>query len=328
MLQKPDELNPEAPVLDQNLIEAKAYKDVTYKILSDKCVEFTKELAQKFITMQSFEGERVLRDAHVEFLLTEAKKGTFLIHLATLISAHCRWDNSERRLNGQHTCWMREYMSDAWSPMIRVLRYEVDTQDDFRKLYSAIDRGAPRTKGHVISARLLGTEQFKEFSQQTIRMLASALVLRVGRSLSGRKRLSPDEIATLLSGDHYRLAIAVGSYMETMDRSRDGRHMWRAPVIAAMFATFEKHITASKEFWEGVRLGVGMTSASDPRLRLRNLLQTTNISQTDAMGTAGNSTGVISGEDMYRWSVHCWNLWRDGETIKNLRILAKRPSAK
>lgn len=64
-------------------------QEIQYQIVFDKKVEFTTALAQRMIDMATFVGERPLRDAHVDFLVGEAKRGAFLSDLASLITCEC-----------------------------------------------------------------------------------------------------------------------------------------------------------------------------------------------------------------------------------------------
>lgn len=112
-----------------------------------KTVPFTLKLAKRFINMEASISERRLIVRHVESLLRAAKDGKFLCTEASLVSCICGWDGKERLLNGRHVAWMRSYMPASWRPKIRVEKYTVKTEDDFRQLYSTFDTVCFRWSG-------------------------------------------------------------------------------------------------------------------------------------------------------------------------------------
>jgi hypothetical protein len=110
-----------------------------FPLATMKTVPFTLKLAKRFINMEASVSERGLKARHVESLLRDAKAGKFLCTEVSLASCICGWDGKERRLNGRHVAWMRTYMPASWRPKIRVEKYTVETEDDFRQLYSTFD---------------------------------------------------------------------------------------------------------------------------------------------------------------------------------------------
>jgi hypothetical protein len=132
------------------------------------------------------------------------------------------------------------------------------------------------------------------------------------------------------SGDA-NLVNTVCAYMTTFSISSFA-YLRRAPVIAAMYYTFDKAVKASGEFWDCVREGVGFTDKDDPRLRLRNALMVCRIGKGGAEGrpAKGKVSKSVVSEEILRWSIQAWNAWRRNEPLKNLRAVlsADRPKAK
>jgi hypothetical protein len=101
------------------------------------------------------------------------------------------------------------------------------------------------------------------------------------------------------------------------------KFLLRQPIVAAMFATYDKAVAPSREFWGAVTDGVGFSTASDPRNRLRLKLLQYSLNATQV-----NNHRVTDSETMHRWCLNAWNLWRGGETVNNIRSIKARPKMK
>lgn len=315
--------------IPEALQKQKLSESISYELVSERKVEFTQDLARKIIELPEFVGERPLRDGHVAFLVSEMKKGTFLPDIAALVTCICEWDGVERRLNGQHTSWARTYMPDKWDIKIKLVKYSAPTEEDFRRLYSAIDRGAPRTPAHVLFARVLGNAEFKGIGTPILRLLGTGLRYHVeahaGQGSNRPDRKTVDQIADLMETQYLTQCQTIAGFMQTIKIKPDNKHVWRGPVFGAMFGTFSKNVEKSIEFWTAVATGVGIDSMNDPRGRLRTLLMQSAV----ACGAGSRGTRkTFSQEDMLRLCIYCWNQWRNGDEVKCLRVPEKRPTAK
>lgn len=303
------------PEIDRSVLEQKFQRNTLGKIVFDKKVDFDKDLSRQFIEMPEFKGERPLRDTHVEFLTRHAKSGTFLVENASLIDCVCVYDGVIRRLNGHHTCWMRHFMPDSWVPKIRYLRYEVESEEDFRKLYSLIDRNAPRSTSHVAQARLYDTDQYRNISKRTIGDVRTGLAYWLwGNDQTERKRHQIDEIITLMETDHYQICHDVALFIN--DLSANEAFLRRAAVIAAMFATFSKAKADAAAFWTCVRTGLGYTDAGDPRKTIRDYLMRMKVAGANSF----NRTNMVPAESMHRGCIYAWNAWRRKEKLHQINV--------
>ena len=266
----------------------------------DRKVDFTKSFAQTLIEMPTVVGERPLRSAWVDYLVTQAKGGTFLFDAAEVIT--CVLDGVTYRLNGQHTCWMRQYMPDDWDHQIRHIKYEVDTEEQMRKIYATIDRGAPRTAGHVINARLQGTDGYKDFSSNVIKMLAEGF-----RNYLGDVRV--DAVADKMVGNDRDLCGKVASILiKNGITSRRSSHLSRAAVIAAIFATTKLCERDSETFWAQVADGIEL-KGTDPSYHLRKWLL--DVSPNVGRGATPSRKEIVSNDDIYGRCIAAWNTYRD-----------------
>lgn len=294
------------------------------KIIHDRKVEFDHHFADKLLKMTHIPIERPLRNAHFVYLTNCMRRGTF--HPEWVIIVTCEYKGEEYRMNGQHTSWARLEMPAKWPCQVRWLKYKAETDNDLRLLYASIDRGASRTRSNVINAYLSGQGSFENVAQSHIRLIAQGFVFWMWETHNQRTGHDADEVAFLLQTKHATVAIKVAAFLMTLSKKHNAHaHMWRGPVVAAMFATMSRAPSQFDGFWGAVRDGVGMEDKDDPRLRLRNELMATSLMPE------GRSPGKsVSREKMYRQCIHCWNSWRKGDKKLFLHtpLDTPRPTAK
>lgn len=290
-----------------------------YKIISDTMGNLTKAKAYEFLELKTFTGERAVRENHVQFLFDEQTSGRFLWHHVLIASAVL--GQEEFRINGQHTCWMRVNVPEKDEPVkaeVRFIKYRVDSSDHLRKLYSAFDRNAPRTVGHVSNVMLIDTTAGRELPRSTITQMVAGFRIFFAEDWR-TANANPNELASIISNSYAEVFNVAGHFLA---QHRD-EHSFirRASVAAAMLATFEKAVKPSGDFWEPVFTGLGLNEAQDARYQLRNYLMTHG-------NTAGNRDMIkVSAEDMFRVCVQMWNRWRKGEKVHMVKTLDQRVKA-
>lgn len=281
-------------------------------------VEFTVGEATKFLEeLAEFVGDRHLKQNHVDHLVRHMRRGTFHSEWVTLIT--CRYNGKVYRMNGQHTAWARIEMSASWECPVTLLEYEAKDEEDMRTLYSSIDRGSPRTRNNVIDSYLVGTQQFKDVKRQSLSVLPHGFSLWMWAGQRERSQHDGDDVAYSLKSTHYDLALKVCAFLDNLS-PRENKHMFRSPVVAAMFATFERAPQIAREFWSPVADGTGMTQKGDPRLKLRNELLQTVVGL--GVGALSEKRKVTQ-EHMYRLCLAAWNAYREGRPLQILRATEK-----
>lgn len=323
---KPPKKLPE--VADKHLIKVNVKQKVNsfspplkYKILADEEIRFTKAKAYEFLELRTFEGERPVRERHVQFLFDEYAAGRFLWQNVLLASAKLP-NGDEYRINGQHTCWMRVHVQEKDEPLnavVRAMSYSVNDEHQLRQLYSAFDRGAPRTVGHVGKVLLMGTKVVDGIPSSLINQVLAGFKIHFSSDAAKRNATSIEDWCSIIENNHATNFNVVGRY--TAQHERDVRWVKRASVIAAMLSTFEKNVEASDNFWAPVLNGLGLDKKNDPRYQLRKYLQ-----------EHGNTThgGMIptSSEEMYSVCIQMWNHFRDGTSITVVKPPIERPRVK
>jgi hypothetical protein len=313
---------------EENVSNVKKVKLVTPvaeppKAHSAKRTPFTMELAARFATMEAFVADRDMRDDHVDHLVNEAVNGRFIGDITILASCFCLWDHKERRLNGQHTAAMRLRMPKSWSPEVFVLKYKAKTEREFRVLYSVFDRGRIRTKYQIISARLFGTKLYDGMTKTRLNQLAAGMTMwRTKNFLNTTANV--DELANCMESDLSQLVHKVAQFQFTKLTKKNGPHMHnRAPVIGAMFATFNVAPRVAWEFWEVVLNGG--QAATHPAQALMKYLMGSKIYSNCTSGP--RRCKPVSREDMYRTCILAWNAFRQGNLVRDFPVPDKREEA-
>lgn len=287
-----------------------------YKIITDADINLTEEEAVKFLELESFEGERAVRDRHVQFLYDEYNSGRFLWHNVILASAEL--EGKRYRINGQHTCWMRFGIPAKDAPkecIVRWMHYKVNTGEQLRALYCVFDRGAPRTPGHLSKVILLGGEAAHGIAPSYIPKLVSGYALWTEQSQSRRATQNVSEITAKIEKAHPELFSAVASFF--VEHYDYGVIIRRNSVIASMFATFDRVVKPSLEFWGPVFTGIGFEQTDDPRYVLKNWLETHGHSSAYA---GISKSAIVPVEGAHRLCINAWNHWRSGNKINALKL--------
>jgi hypothetical protein len=294
------------------------------RLLRRRNIEMTIEFANTFLEIPEFaigdeKIDRKLQEAWVIHLAREMIAGTFRWEQVTLATCNC--EGRKFRMNGQHSAWARLYADEELSKVkglrtpVQLLEYEAASEQDMRQLYATIDRGKPRNRGMVVTSYTSGTEEFPGYSKGVLRFLAQGLTWWLWATPDLRSLHTGDEVAMLMLRDHHKVCLAVGSFIRE-SKPADFRHLKRQPVIAAMFATFNKAPQVARDFWIKVRDGIGLTSKEDPQLTLRNYLMTASLAATRL--TAGDGK-IVDTEDMFKACLMAWNAHRINRPLKLLK---------
>jgi len=273
--------------------------------------------------------DRNRSDNHVIYLARQMLAGTFLWEQVNLVLCNLPGQKPVR-LNGQHTAWARlvaedEGLDPKTRCQVQLLKYEAATIEDMRRLYASIDRGRPRSQGVVINSYIAGSEDFRDVPKDIIRRMAQGIAIWQWESVFSRNQHTGDDRAYLLLKDHHKVSLAVAHFLMGCS-AKEMRHLKRAPVIGAMFATFSKAPHIAAEFWRDVRDGLQLNGKDDPRYVLRNWLMLASLSKSKY---DGNVKTVLS-EEMYRACIYKWNDFRADKPSRGVRIdlAVERPEPK
>lgn len=291
---------------------------IHYRVMCDEQINLTRERAFEFLELKTFDGERDVNEEWVQQLMNAYADGRFMwshVLIATVVL-----NGDTYRINGQHTCWMRVNISGELSPPPRVrhVHYGVATMEQLRALYATFDQNKTRSPGHLFKAMVVGSAAAEGLPKHVLGFLQAGLKFWVEPSESRRKYVSPHELNTLVQVHHVNTFKLVGEFLKTHVGKFPA--IKRAPVLAAMFATFNATPSKAFEFWETVSSGLNLMDKNEARYQLRNFLVTHRGGTVSA--SAGNA--FIPSESLYRICVSAWNKWRKGEPVAQLRVTEKR----
>jgi len=281
------------------------------RLASRKSIRLDEALALRLLEMEKVAYERPLREGDVQELMKAALGHTFRYELVNL--AYATHNGVDYRINGQHTCWAAMNCKELTGD-VTLLHYRVDSEEDLRILYSSYDRGAPRTRAHVMFAHLHGLALLDDMANRSVALLGQGYAFWRWDSQAARSRTRPETVAyKLQTDDQETISKIVDAWRLDGVPLDNARHMRRAPVVAAMLATFEIVPTKiAREFWDAVRTGANL-QAGDPRLLLRDRLSATGVQ-------GSQKKDKITGDTMYHWCITAWNAWRRGRTLEHLTV--------
>jgi hypothetical protein len=311
-----------APHIPDDVLKLKLQRPFYRKLAYEKTVPFTKAIAGKYLHMVPFVGERSLRDKWIVLLIRLAKAGRFVGEEATLISCECGWDGVERRINGQHTCHMRLYMPENWNVPIRVRRYRVNTEEEFRLLYAIVDGGKGKVPADVVAAMLYGTEEYSGLKRKQLTNLSSGI--RIWKSTTVDKGQNIHDTVDDMRNGMMDLSLRVDKFLRNVCKE-NAPHMQNAAIVAAIMATFEKSERAAREFWTIVR--DGGARADHPAQKLMKHLMSVKIYTSNSTNTS-KSKRPTSRELIYRACIMAWNAHRTGESVSLKRLPKARVAVK
>lgn len=274
------------------------------RIISERMVKFDHKLADMYLCLPAFqEIEREISNDHVEHLTLAMANGSFLVQQAVMSIAACGWDGKDRKLNGQHISWARSYYDKKnYEPKLKVIRYAVQTEDEYRQLYACFDRNRVRTASHLAKMALFGTPEYEGVKKSIIPYVTSgARFWKFGGS-----RVKADEVYKALRYEFPevgRLAAELVTYVRNMQQ----HHLRRAPVVAAMMETLKCSKPTAMEFWTVMTDGI-FKSKTDPAKILNDYLHKTTVGSR--VGSSDRKS--VSGEEMFNVCVACFNAYKAG----------------
>lgn len=308
--------NQKIPVIVRGTMDIKGLDKLRAEVLSDRRIKYTHNKAVEYCELPIFAGEREVGDRHVQFLYDEMRKDTFNWLLVILASAI--FEDITYKINGQHTSWALLNMPESYVPEVREVKFRVDSRDQLKLLYSTFDRLKARSDGHISKVLLADTPAAEGVYTSILSALAQGLKFWYIDSEAERRRTTPEQVMALATRDYAPLFRAVGLFAQ--EHISTCKWVTRIPVVAAMFATFHKSAKIAPEFWKPVLDGLGLTSQTDARWKLRTLLQEmAGVGHVRGSSRKARRDRIgIDAESVYRICVSSWNKWRKGEEVKVL----------
>lgn len=273
-------------------------------------IEVTPQIAAAHLSLAQVPGDRPLDPNRLEL----RRMALALGELRTVCWATCfvRETRTLYRVNGRHTATVFVEQDGPTGVHAMIERYEADTMIDLSRLYQTFDtRDTTRTQGdfnHQLSSVIPGLEGLgRRFISDAVAGINFALNGGLYRSNS-RPQLPAERSAVL---ETYRDFV---TWLHDLigRRSANNNRLHRAPVIAAIFATYHKDRTQSEAFWSAVRDETGF-SPDLPDRRLAKFL-CTKLVDTGAGSSRAPAKSKVAPREMYVKCIHAWNAYRRGGT--------------
>lgn len=286
-------------------------------------------LVREFMEMEPVPHDRPLSEKRMQVYERILRSGEF--RTVVWASCLCAETGGTYRVNGKHTATLLSGYVKSGTPLpdfyVTVERYYANKLTDVANLYNTFDSTlASRTTRDINMAFAATIPVLKGVHEKIISLAVMALAFHKWDE-NELKRVPPAERAEeLLDNSDFvkwlECTLGNASGGSTRDRIAQGSALplRRAPVAAAMLATYRKGPRMADEFWKTVRDETAPTR-DDPTRVLNRFLTSSIIAGGKGGRTDKKSVGF---REMYVKCIHAWNAWRKGERTQ-LSYHAKAP---
>ena len=289
-----------------------------------KTEKVTQALAIKFRDMDPVPHDRPLNPKRLEAYRKMLAAGLFRpVQWATV---HCNETQATYRANGKHTSNLfAEYERLPQDIYATVEHYHCDSLDDVARLYATFDsRTQVRTTNDINRAFAAIDDDLAQIPTKVINLCVTAMAYAKHQG-EYAKIPAAERAEALLENTNKQFVLWVFDVLGSSSSNDTSRLLWRSPVVAAMYSSFQKSRRDSSEFWLAVRDGTGATPKSPDRVLNRFLLSRT-ISKGGA--TSKHASSLAAPREMFVKCLHAWNAWRrDTPTDLKYHAQAKIPAA-
>jgi len=292
--------------------------DLRQNLIERRSIELDVDLAKHYLTYNTYETQRDIREAHVCALADKMKNGLFRFGQIAFVS-----NNGSRDImvNGQHVCSAVIKSGETVPCMLEKFKAENDLQ--LSETYRQFEI-LPRTIKDMIKV---------ESNALGIRWpvwVSSIIVTAATMEVSGQRKLgtsaTPSNVTSknkfLTKDDKVKLLgkyLKEGSFVAnilTFDGSARGPRkapfLKRAAVILIMMKSWRKDKKDAKLFWERVRDGENLTNTM-PEMKIREFLMLTRQASRVAYART-----VKPHEYAYKCAA-AWNAFRTNNKKASLR---------
>ncbi len=206
----------------------------------------SKTMAKEFAEMDKVQHERPLSERRLQVYERLFRAGMF--RPVTWAKAFCQETKGWYRVNGQHTSNLLSEWKDKLPEFyVTIEEYECDTLEDVAKLYSTFDSKMQSRNANDINNSFAST--VPELAGMTYHLWGAD---SYSKQPAERAELLLEHPEFVIWLDTILGSGGPGANMREEDRG-GSKHIHRAPVIGAMFGTWQKAKGAATEFWTKVR---------------------------------------------------------------------------
>lgn len=281
-------------------------------------------LVDEFVNMEPAPHDRPLSERRLAVYQRILKAGEF--RTVTWASVLCQETNCTYRVNGKHTATMLSGLPSLPEFHVTVERYRCDTLNDVAKLYNTFDSTlASRTASDINLAFAATIRELAGVNPRYINLTVGAASFHTWNEVELR-RVSPAERAETLL-DHVGFCLWLQGITPKPGENGanpcgSARPILRAPVVAAMLATYQRGPRTAADFWVAVRDETAANRNDPSRVLARYLLRA--VMGGGTARATGDGQRLATGREIYAKCIHGWNAWRKGDTT-TLSYHAKAP---
>lgn len=267
----------------------------------------TQETAQRFLDMDSLEGERDLSDNRLVKLARDFNCGNQ--RTLNWITAFCQETGSTIRVNGGHTSYLLAHGLVHPQGHIIHEHYQCETMGDVTELWAILDSHVShRTKDEVLVTEAGRVPALNGITKGVMQKVSTALcVAHVGRSFY--KNLTYREMAQYIL-ENSDFAVWVRDIFPTTKI-----HM-KQGVIYVAWVTYNVDRELATRFWTEVCHGGDHVLRNSPAVRLDTKLRE-GIKPMKRMRRDGRQTS-IQWFDIAHYCFSAWRLYQQGKTVSEL----------
>jgi len=290
--------------------------DVVMPILPvrSEVVPLTIELAAEFRDMTPMPGERPLNEYRIAFLIKAIQEAVLPFQWYVV-----EVNGRIYRINGQTTSYMFCEDPKLILPGMGVCltTYEADTMEEASTVYGAVDSArSARSISDITNSFHAGNPRLQKHKKTFVNRCQTGLAYYAfGLRYDRRRDITPLQRGRLLAEN---LDFIDETAKIIPKQGPEYTHLWRAPVIAAMRATYEVDKIAFRSFWSLTQHG---NNTPVTITKLRDYLRTTNLSVSKLSGRTDSSP------NMYEKCVRAWNAWRQNRTMNKCLATGTIPKA-
>lgn len=220
-----------------------------FKLLKSEVAPLTAELADQFHTMRASPTERELSGKRVDHLRDKILAG----NAVTFHWASALLNGEEVRMNGNHSSGALCSLNGSFPEGLMVNRetYEVSCEEGLALLFRQFDdRKSGRTPADVSGAYQGLYEPLHDVPRGVAKLGMEAITWHERHVMGGPVPRGDDIYAWFANTNHHAYLRWLGDTLTIKTPE-----MARAPVCAAMYATFEVNESAARDFWPSVARG-------------------------------------------------------------------------
>lgn len=281
----------------------------TFHLLKSEVKPLTQELAAQFRDLEPSPTERDLNPARLKMLQQKADAGL----LVTFNWARAKMGNKLLRMNGQHSstvlCGLNGKFPDGLYAHID--DYEVDSPEGLALLFRQFDeRKSSRSATDVSGAYQMLEPALHSVSKPVAKLGVEGINWHA-RMVEGAKFASGDDVYQLFNraGNHKFLLWLQEIFTIKTPELR------RAPIVAAMYATFIRNEAEARKWWDQVARGGVEFDDNAPSTVVDSWLKASK---------EGELTDALKPAQYYLGCIYAWNAYREGKTLKEIRADSKK----